>query len=211
MTIEEMHNLFRVLGQQMGLQLVRGILPESIDYYLNDSIIEVTRAIVTSNVQTVYQDKITVQTNSISELNSIRTLFKQVEITSITNNYKIDTSKKVADCMFYTSFDVKYDDDEIYKARLLEVEKVQSVLNDYCNRASKEYPVIIYIGGDTFKLYTNNIKPTSVFVNYIKLPATVSLSDNIDCDLPKHLHHQIVENAVNKYFQSVGSTTHSAN
>ena len=34
MTIQEMHNTFRVLSQQMGLQLVRGISSESIDIFL---------------------------------------------------------------------------------------------------------------------------------------------------------------------------------
>ena len=40
MNIAEMHNVFRTLGQQMGMQLNRGILPESIDIYLNEAIIE---------------------------------------------------------------------------------------------------------------------------------------------------------------------------
>lgn len=211
MDIQEMHNLFRVLGQQMGLQMVRAILPESIDEYLNDSIMEIVRSIVLTNTQTVFQDRVTVQDNPISELNSIRTLFKQAEITSIPDSYKIDASTKVTYCMFYTSFDVEFDDGKVYKARLVETEKVHSVLNDYCSRASKEHPVITYIGDDIFKLYTDNNKPISVFVNYIKLPNVVNYNTNENCDLPEHLHHQVVENAVNKFFQSVGSTAHNAN
>ena len=38
MTISEMHSMFRTLGQQKGMQHVRGILPEEIDDYLNSSI-----------------------------------------------------------------------------------------------------------------------------------------------------------------------------
>ena len=41
-----MHNAFRTFGQAMGLQLVRGILPESIDVYLNAAIIEKCRSIL---------------------------------------------------------------------------------------------------------------------------------------------------------------------
>lgn len=41
-----MHNEFRTFGQVMGLQLVRGILPESIDVYLNAAINETVRNII---------------------------------------------------------------------------------------------------------------------------------------------------------------------
>ena len=40
MDILAMHEMFRVLGQQMGLERVRGILEESIDVYLNAAIKE---------------------------------------------------------------------------------------------------------------------------------------------------------------------------
>ena len=50
MTIQEMHNEFRTFGQVMGLQLVRGILPESIDVYLNAAINETVRNIISKNV-----------------------------------------------------------------------------------------------------------------------------------------------------------------
>ena len=33
MNIDQMHSVFRVLGQQMGTQHVRSILPESIDVF----------------------------------------------------------------------------------------------------------------------------------------------------------------------------------
>ena len=38
MTIQEMHQLFRVVGQQMGMQTIRAILPEEIDVFLNMAI-----------------------------------------------------------------------------------------------------------------------------------------------------------------------------
>lgn len=210
MTIEEMHNLFRVLGQQMGLQKVRAILPESIDEYLNDSIIEITRSIILGNVQTVFQDKVTIQNNPISQLNSIRTLFKQLPFDSINDDYIITINNEI-NLMFYTSIDIIFEDDKVYKARIIETDMVQSVINDYCNRASKEYPIATYIGEDKFKLYTDNNKPVKVVINYIKLPNKVSFINKTNCDLPEHLHHQIVENAVNKFFQSVGSTAHNTN
>ena len=77
MTIQEMHVLFRTLGQAMGLQLVRAILPESIDTYLNDAIVDTVRKIVLSNSTMQFQDKVTIQNDTISPINAIRTLYKR--------------------------------------------------------------------------------------------------------------------------------------
>ena len=75
-----MHVLFRTLGQAMGLQLVRAILPESIDTYLNDAIVDTVRKIVLSNSTMQFQDKVTIQNDTISPINAIRTLYKRNEI-----------------------------------------------------------------------------------------------------------------------------------
>ena len=212
-----MHELFRTLGQQMGLQLVRAILPQSIDNYLNDTIMEVARQSVLNNAQTVYQDKVTVQNNPISQVNSIRTLVGRIVYEISENPVSIDADSNRI--MFYTSFSLKFGD-KTRKARFIEIDKVDDVLSDYCNRASSEYPVITYIGNDSvndnFELYFGNKeKPTEIEVNYIKLPATVKYSDieeeRVDCDLPEHLHYRIVELAVDKFFNSVGSTAHNVN
>ena len=56
MNIAEMHNVFRTLGQQMGMQLNRGILPESIDIYLNEAIIEKVQVDLLRGVHTALQD-----------------------------------------------------------------------------------------------------------------------------------------------------------
>ena len=58
MDIVAMHKLFRLLGQQMGMERIRGILPESIDGYLQDAIQEQATAIIRENVTTVYNDKL---------------------------------------------------------------------------------------------------------------------------------------------------------
>ena len=190
----------------MGLQLVRGILPESIDAYLNDAIMEYTRTAIASNVQTVFQDKITVQNNSISQINSVRTLYGRLVSEISDNKIVVDsTSNRI---MLYTSFNVIFES------------KIQDTLNDYCNRASSNYPIITYVGSDTvndnFDVYSGDKeKPIKVEVNFIRLPKVVKYSEvpdeQISCDLPIHTHHQIVEIAVNKFFQSIGSTAHNVN
>lgn len=217
MDILEMHRLFRTLGQQMGLQLVRAILPESIDAYLNDAIMEYTRTAIASNVQTVFQDKVTVQNNPISQINSVRTLYDRL-VSEISDNRIIvdSTSNRI---MLYTSFNVIFRDRSA-KARFVEIDKLQDTLNDYCNRASSNYPIITYVGNDTvndnFNVYFGDKeKPTKVEINFIRLPKVVKYSEvpneQISCDLPVHTHYQIVELAVNKFFQSVGSTAHNVN
>ena len=80
MTIQEMHQTFRVFAQQMGMQLVRAILPEEIDVYLNTAIVEKTREVILSNTVTAFSDRVSVQDNSISPINYIRTLYKIIEI-----------------------------------------------------------------------------------------------------------------------------------
>ena len=41
-----MHQYFRVYGEQMGLELIRNILPEEIDIYLNTAINEKVREVL---------------------------------------------------------------------------------------------------------------------------------------------------------------------
>ena len=71
-----MHNEFRTFGQVMGLQLVRGILPESIDVYLNAAINETVRNIISKNVANSLQVGILPQAASITPINALRTLYR---------------------------------------------------------------------------------------------------------------------------------------
>ena len=80
MNIHEMHNTFRVFGQQMGLQFNRGILPESIDAYINNAITERVRTELFSGVHTVLQESAGIQASTMSTINSLRTLYKTYRI-----------------------------------------------------------------------------------------------------------------------------------
>lgn len=84
MNIQEMHNTFRTLGQQMGLQLIRGILPESIDVYLNDVIFEATQQELINGVRVAMTDGVNTQASTMTLINSFRTLYKS-------SSYVIDT------------------------------------------------------------------------------------------------------------------------
>lgn len=80
MTIQEMHSTFRVLANQAGMQLVRGILPEHIDAYINAVIAEKVQQELISGVRTVYQETVNTQPSTINPINLFRTLYKTVRL-----------------------------------------------------------------------------------------------------------------------------------
>ena len=97
MTIRDMHDTFRVLGQQMGLQLVRGILPESIDVYINNVITEKVQQELLLGVRTALQDSVNTQASTMSTINTFRTLYRNVryKITGFDNNFDSDKTDQI--------------------------------------------------------------------------------------------------------------------
>lgn len=208
MDIKEMHNAFLVLGQQMGMQNMRNILPSEIDVFLNAAIIEEVRKAILSNVNTAFNDKVTIQKNTTSPINFIRTLYSS----TFKNVEECQFDADDTDIMYYTSIFVKYEvTGKVYNCRLIEPDELANTLNDYCNGASFDYPIAtLSKSGNTYRwtIYNNNEKTIiGVVVNYIKYPAKVDYANEVSCDLPEYTHQQIVETAINKYFASVGSTT----
>ena len=208
-----MHEMFRVLGQQMGLERVRGILEESIDVYLNAAIKETVANVVKSNVQTIYKDKITVQDNPISPINGVSTLYKE-HITKVSSASGADVNITLDNVQYIFGFSISYPGETTYKqCRFIEPDRVDITLDDYCSRASKRYPIVTIVNVDEnsdsyqFRIYTGKTNIDNFKVKYIKIPNEVNLEQNISCDLPEHLHKDVVELAVNKYFNSVGSTS----
>lgn len=236
MDIQEMHIAFRELAQQMGMQTTRAILMEDIDICLNFAIITKARNILYENVQTLFSDKVAAQNAVISPINGLRTLYSQKDITgaSITGqgtevspyqitlqSNAIETNTKV---MLYTGFKVSYNNKTMYDCRLIENENLGQTLRDFCNRAAKDAPIITTFGD--YDQLTANIftgrddmpKPTLVRVLYIREPKKVKydeddISKRVDCDMPPHLHTEIVETAVNYYLRSIspGSSNNNNN
>ena len=231
MDIKEMHELFRLLGQQMGIERVRGILPHSIDTYLNDAIIEIVNNLLRINTQNKEQRisryKILPNEAVLSPVNALSTLYKEETLllkSESDNDTNLISYKSKDRILYLYDFTINYEGDGRFRhCRFIEPNKVEESLDDYLNRASRRYPIItvtsvdeindeykfeVYCGG---KFYIEHLK-----IRYIKVPNTVKfdVDDNgeltteaINCDLPIHLHKDIVELAVSKYFTSVGSTT----
>lgn len=212
--------MFRVLGQQAGLQLVRAILPEAIDVFINEAIVETVRTIVQQNANNAFKDDLSAQDNPISSLNAIRTLQRRAVINKgITKGNGADyvVSMQLEDVFFYTSFVVTYKNvDSTVACRLIELDELENTLADYCNGASWDYPVCAttFLDGSIHQnllIYTNSSKElTSVIANYIRRPAKVRHvkgADDVHCDLPEYLHPLIVRLAVDKFLTAVGRTS----
>lgn len=89
MDIQQMHMVFRTMAQQAGLQLVRGVLPEAIDVYLNDAIFEMTRQELLSGAKTVFQDNVNLQTTAIGPINILRSLYRTIDICLTPDNKEL--------------------------------------------------------------------------------------------------------------------------
>ena len=235
MDIKEMHELFRLLGQQMGIERVRGILPHSIDGYINAAIIETINTLLRVNTQEslvrANRYKILPQESLVTPVNSLSTLYK--EETIVLNSLSDDDTNligfKSKDKILYLyDFVINYEGDGRFRhCRFIEPNKVEETLDDYLNRASRRYPIITVVSVDEdndeykFEIYCGQKLYIEHFkLRYIKVPNTVKFdvdennnltSNAVSCDLPVHLHKDIVELAVQKYFNSVGSTTQKVN
>ena len=234
MDIKEMHELFRLLGQQMGIERVRGILPHSIDGYINAEIIEMVNGLLRVNTQETLvranRYKILPQEAMLTPVNSLSTLYKEenLSIQKEEDSNEFVTFKSEDKILYLYDFVINYEDDKRYRhCRFIEPNKVEETLDDYLNRASRRYPIITVVSVDEkndeykFEVYCGkNLHISNFKLRYIKAPNTVkfevdennNLTENaVNCDLPIHLHKDIVELAVQKYFNSVGSTTQKVN
>lgn len=221
MGIEEMHIMFRELGQQMGIQTTRAIFSENIDICINSAINEITRSTIRQNVGASFQDKVQRDNAKVSPINGLYTLYTKGEIAEndITgegtqyNPYKctIDSSN----VYLYTGFDCVYADDNVRNCRLIERELLFDTLYDFCNRPTKSYPIVTVFGTDTdllLNVYTgqtkSSVKPRNIIYTYIRKPAIVLLDEedsnnNVNCDLPEYRHNDVVLGAINFYLQSL--------
>lgn len=169
MDIAEMHSVFRVLGQQMGIQLVRGILDESIDVYLNATITEKVHNDLLTGVHTVFQEQVDTQPSTMSPSNLFRTLFRVHKLTLSNDNnldtnvvdndsvekegyYKIKIPSKGTDAtihpMLYLGFSLLYNEehrDKRHGCRMLGADVLETTMRDFCNAATWDSPIAVLL------------------------------------------------------------------
>lgn len=246
----------------MGLQLVRGILPESIDVYLNDAIMEKARTELIQGVRTVLQEEVSTQASTMSPINTFRNLYKSarysIDTQAIGGNSKVayynpdngytiiniptvdsptvieNTEYKINPMMFL-GFSVEYENTlrgNPIACRLVGSDVLETTLRDFCNGASKDSPVCCLssipiisdnieqmngVANEQLEVYLNHKNGDIKFINvkYVKNPNVVKYDIDIEkcvnCDLPVFTHFELVERAVYKFYQSVGTTSGSQN
>lgn len=103
-----------------------------------------------------------------------------------------------------------------FPVRLIDSSYLSDTLNDFILKNRLRSPVIVIYnnsGNTLFDLYTDRVTngllpeqliPKNLKVEYIAKPAKVKYgediaADNVDCNLPEHLHVQIVKHAVDLY------------
>lgn len=124
MNIAEMHTWFRQYAQQMGMQYVRGILPEQIDIVINTAITDITNQLVRENVG-VSNDRIITDNAKVGQINALRTLYKVKTIDLIggsaaslpfkydpanyfNGKYESNDTYSFPDVMFWNDFSINY-------------------------------------------------------------------------------------------------------
>lgn len=124
MNIAEMHTWFRQYAQQMGMQYVRGILPEQIDIVINTAITDTVNQLVKDNVG-VTNDRVITDNAKIGQINSLRTLYKVKTIDLISGSadslpfkydpanyfngkYESNDAYSFPDVMFWNDFSINY-------------------------------------------------------------------------------------------------------
>lgn len=220
MNIVDMHLYFRELAQQAGMQTVRAILPEDIDINLNMAIDAKVKRIIRENAGNVSNTKIAHDNAKISQLNSLRSLYKKANASgsgqgSQTNPYTCRISSN--DVLLFTGFKSVVDS-RVYDVRIIEIEELGETLNDFCNRAEYNAPLCTVTGdvsGITIDVYTGYRQghpPTSILYTYIKVPDTVCHPDvgrQVDSDIVEYLHKDVVKDAVDIYLKAIVATNAS--
>lgn len=75
MDIEQMHIWIRQYAQQMGLQNIRGLLPEQIDLLINTSVTDILNQVINSNLG-LTNDRIATDNSKIGQINALSTLYQ---------------------------------------------------------------------------------------------------------------------------------------
>lgn len=252
MNIDKMHEVFRTIGQQKGMQLIRAILPEEIDVWINDVITEKTLSTFLTSINYSVNSSGIVNSPKMSNINLFKSLYRnarfklseesndklvtyynsdngyyEITIPTIKNSSDVKSSLSdvgyCIDPMLYLSFALEYDEKSRGNAtncRIISEDEVENTLNDFCNGASKEYPIVTLLGipnvedllettqnvyNEQLRVYTS--KPDCVIkylnIKYIKKPNVVNYNTKVDCDLAEFSHYEIVEKAVEKFLKSI--------
>lgn len=225
LSIAEMHQGVRLGVQQVDANFLDGLLPEEIDFYLNETI----REFVKSRYSGRTEDGRGFE-QSEERVNDLRPLFtKDVSLEtayagSPLSGFFIDRAEFPDDYLFLVSgrSAVQYQrevtapwPDTVGEQRTLadgvteltvsnrkaQSDQIYGLLSDPYNTTWYKEP-LVDVNEGFINVYTDpNFVATDVLINYLRKPAVV-LNDvdvpgnSVDCDLPGHVHNEIVRMTV---------------
>ena len=232
MNLTQMHVIFRQFAQQMGMQNVRAILPEQIDLLINTSISDIVNRIIQTNVG-VTNDRVITDNSKVGQANALRTLYKVTNVessnfsTTVINRYSTKLSCNISsiniDPLYLVDFSIDYKNQDfltnIFPIRLIDDIFLADVLNDFVLKPRFRSPIITIVNND-LDIYLGepepNLSPNIIRISYIAKPVKVKYNidtggDNVDSDMPEHLHEDIVKHAVELWQAAITNSVVSEN
>lgn len=212
-----MHVMFRQFAQQMGMQNVRAILPEQIDLLINTSISDTVNQIIQTNIG-VTNDRVVTDNSKVGQVNSLRTLYKVINVEASNfdnisiNKYSTKLSCNIDDIemdpLYLVDFSIDYKNEDfqtnLFPIRLIDDIFLADVLNDFVLKPRFRSPIITIVNNQ-LDIYLgeleSSLSPNIIRISYISKPVKVKYKldtgeENIDSDMPEHLHEHIVKHAV---------------
>lgn len=203
MIYKDIHNTFRTLAQQMGMEINRVILPESIDVYLNNAILEKTKQELAKSITVNAQQDGYLQVPNMSSINTLGNLFRSSQISNIDDYSTIDI-------MLLLGVSIQYNNDgsDLRHCRIVSFDVIENMIDDYCNRPTKAHPIISTYNNKLI-LYNDNNDYKFLNIKYLKQPSKIDYVHANDVNVAEYndfndsFMYEIIELAVQKYLISV--------
>ena len=216
----------------MGMQNVRAILPEQIDLLINTSISDIVNRIIQTNIG-VTNDRVITDNSKVGQANALRTLYKVTNVessnfnTTVINRYSTKLSCNISniniDPLYLVDFSIDYKNQDfltnLFPIRLIDDIFLADVLNDFVLKPRFRSPIITIVNND-LDIYLGepepNLSPNIIRISYIAKPVKVKYNidtggDNVDSDMPEHLHEDIVKHAVELWQAAITNSVVSEN
>jgi hypothetical protein len=189
---------------KLDTQSYPDILEEQAEYVLNEAQLRLVKTRYSKN--NIYQ-------RGFEELQKrtedLRTLVKNVELiptlafTGTFKAYKVNIQDVFANgdtYMFYLRGNVQVNSSKCSSrytsVKLVQLDDLDKVLADPFNKPTINEPVITFEDGGIFIYADSSFNVSKFRLTYLKKPRLISIFDGIDCELPEHMHEEVVALAI---------------
>lgn len=168
MSPKEMHVWFRQYAQQMGMQTVRGILPEQIDILINTSISDYTNQLIAAHIS-LTNDRGIIDNSKLGQINAFKALYNVTTLTltpqvatpveddadglvKIAKFIKVGDNGSTFDPMHLVSLAVNYTKGDkttsLFPVSIIDDRYLANTLNDSTLAPRIEAPIAVIYGGN---------------------------------------------------------------